>query len=127
MKGQFIIYSSNMDGTNWFEGNWLDLFLAQTSPNGPEVSRDQLPDLEILMVVAVPGVVNSLGYLQPSKEEDELEDEKDRDADVGDVGDLLLGEKSHSKVGIHSKLYNLKKKTSPQAKRHKPSLLFTSV
>merc|ERR550517_236608 len=107
MKGQFIIYSSNMDGTNWFKGDWLDLLLAQTSPNGPEVSRDQLPDLEILMVVAVPGIVNSLGYLQPSKEEDELEDEKDRDADVGDVGDLLLGEKSHSKVGIHSKLYNL--------------------
>ena len=66
--------------------------------------------LEILMVVAVPGVVNSLGYLQPSKEEDELKDEEDGDANVGDVGDLLLREKSHSKVGIHSKLYNLKKK-----------------
>ena len=66
--------------------------------------------LEILMVVAVPGIVNSLGYLQPSKEEDELKDEEDGDANVGDVGDLLLREKSHSKVGIHSKLYNLKKK-----------------
>ena len=65
--------------------------------------------LEILMVVAVPGVVNSLGYLQPAKEEDELEDEKDGDADVGNIGDLLLREKSHRKVGIHSKLYHLKK------------------
>ena len=115
-----------MDGTNWFKGNRLDLFLAQTSPNCPEMSRDQFPDLkycklfcqpwwvhlEILMIVAVPRVVNSLGYLQPAKEEDELEDEEDGDADVGNVGDLLLGEKSHRKVGIHSKLYDLKKKTN---------------
>ena len=36
--------------------------------------------LEILMVVAVPRVVDSLGYLQPAKEEDELEDEEDGDA-----------------------------------------------
>ena len=62
--------------------------------------------LEIFMVVAVPRVIDSLGYLQPAKEEDELEDEKDGDANVWLVGDLLLGEKGHSKVGIHSKLYN---------------------
>ena len=66
---------------------------------------------EVLMVVAVPRVIDGLGHLKPAEEEDELEDEKDGDPYVGDVGDLLLGEKSHSKVGIHSKLYNLRKNT----------------
>ena len=43
---QFIVNSSNMDGTNWFKGNRLDLLLAQASPNCPEVSRHKLPDLK---------------------------------------------------------------------------------
>ena len=60
------------------------------------------------MVVAVPGVVNSFGHLQPTKEEDELQDEKDGEANVGNVGDLLLWEKGHRKVRVHRKLNNLK-------------------
>ena len=73
--------------------------------------------LEVLMVVPVPRVVDSLGYLQPAKEEDELEDEEDGDANVGYVGDFLLGEKSHSKVGVHGKLYNLKKEKDKLIKK----------
>ena len=67
------------------------------------------------MVVAVPRVIDGLGHLKPAEEKDELEDEEDGDADVGNVGDLLLGEKSHRKVGIHSKLYDLKKKNKKDA------------
>ena len=63
---------------------------------------------EILMVVAVPRVIDGLGHLKPPEEEDELEDEEDGDPDVGDVGHFLLREESHSKVGIQGRLHNLK-------------------
>ena len=64
---------------------------------------------EVLMVVAVPRVIDGLGHLKPAEEEDELEDEEDGDPDVGDVGNLLLREESHGKVGIQGRLNNLNK------------------
>ena len=64
---------------------------------------------EVLMVVAVPRVIDGLGHLKPAKEEDELEDEEDGDPDVGDVRHLLLREESHGKVGIQGRLNNLNK------------------
>ena len=39
-------FSSNMNGTNRLKGDLLGLLLAQTSSNGPEVPRHQLPDLK---------------------------------------------------------------------------------
>ena len=63
---------------------------------------------EILMVVAVPRVIDGLGHLKPAEEKDELEDEEDGDPDVGDVGHFLLREEGYRKVGIQGRLHNLK-------------------
>ena len=65
------------------------------------------------MVVAVPRVIDGLGHLKPPEEEDELEDEEDRDPDVGDVRHLLLREESHGKVGIQGRLNNLNEISLP--------------
>ena len=58
---------------------------------------------EVLMVVAVPRVIDGLGHLKPAEEEDELEDEEDRDEGVGFTLLLLASNQRQGKVDPNSK------------------------
>ena len=57
----------------------------QVLANGPQMSGDQLTDVEIISIIAK-WVLNGLSNLQPAKEENEPQDQEDGHKGVGFIG-----------------------------------------
>ena len=63
--------------------------------------------LEVLIIFPVPRVVDRFCDFQPSKEEDELEDQNDGDDQPRVLCQLLLGDDRHNEIHVNCKLYHL--------------------
>ena len=67
----------------------------------------QVANLEVLVIFPVPRVVDRFCDFQPSKEEDELEDQNDGDDQPRVLCQLLLRDDRHNEIHVNCKLYNL--------------------